>query len=186
MTFIAWIIARLSRGPMPLYRLDSSCPAADPSCQPGCVQSSLAEHSSGPALLTCFHGPACVALRCTCTPHHGSHHIGGGDLVVIDHIESRDIAWLAAPLCARGLVPRQITAIRPSVGDMLTVDLPTGLIKVKVSALPNRDADPASPAELQVDCNFSPGDSGSPVFDSKNRVVAVVRNTTGRCGFVLP
>lgn len=41
-----------------------------------------------------------------------------------------------------------------------------------------------SAIELQLDCIFEPGDSGSVIVNSCEEIVAVVRTNTGRCGLL--
>lgn len=165
-----------------------ACKTAWTYCQAGdTARASLAEHPThGRALVTCYHGPACLAHRCGDSPRHDPLDRASGEAAaLIDPVEDRDLAWLSAPpsLSAHGV--RRVASTAPAIGETLTVLLASGPQSAKVSSLPPRHAgDPLSIIEIQLDCTFTRGDSGSPVIDTEGRVVAVVRDKTGRCGFV--
>lgn len=167
-------------------RCDCRAPTAT-HCQSGDkAHASLAIHPThGLAILTCYHGAACMAARCRCTIPHTAYIDGSHEqLAVIDDDESRDVAWLSASI-SKGIGARVIAATRPTVGDSVTVVLPAGSRTATVLSLPNRNSNPSEAVELELDCVFVGGDSGSPVLNASGEIVAVVRNRAGRCGFVV-
>jgi hypothetical protein len=145
---------------------------------------SLARHPThGPAVITCFHGPVSRRGRCTCTPPPGLISGDGAVLSVLETVEARDVAWLSIKVVPR--TPREVSANTPMVGDTLTVVLPGGTVQATVRGVLGRDDPQNEPIELDLNTAFQPGDSGCPILNTQGEVIAVVRNTGGRCGFVL-
>lgn len=153
-------------------------------CFPGITRASIVQHSiKGRVLVTCYHGPACMWARCSCTPRHPPFATAGEGLAV-DADEARDVAWLSLPAAAVGK-PRSIGAMAPAVGEIVTAILQDGPRTATIIDMLKRDSNPSAAIELQLDCTFAPGDSGSPVLNLRDEVVAVVRNECGRCGLVV-
>jgi hypothetical protein len=110
-------------------------------------------------------------------------HRNGTVLQLIEPIQPRDVAWLGMPNIAG--VPRQISVNNPTVGEQVTVVLPGRRLTVNVRAVVGRDDPLTGTLGLDLDAAFAEGDSGSPVLNAQDQVIAVVRNTQGRCGFIL-
>ncbi len=168
------------------FKIHCACTAVTiQNCQPGDVLSSVARHpTKGTMLVSCFHGPACMAEKCACSPKHSPYHVAGERLSVIAE-EARDVAWFSLPAAASGISPRQLASSRPRIAEDVVIILRDGTRQAaKVLAIAYRDDDPAMPLELQVSCNLECGDSGGPVLNQHDELVAVVRNSGGRCGFV--
>jgi hypothetical protein len=148
------------------------------------ARGSIAQHPNhGAAVVTCYHGPIYERSRCACTPQPGLVSANGAPLTVLETIQQRDVAWLSIePVTGN---PREISANRAIVGDRLTVVLEGGAVQAEVRALTGRDDPQTAPFELDLNTIFQEGDSGSPVLNNQGQVIAVVRNTAGRCGFLL-
>jgi len=153
------------------------------------AQGSKSEHPSGAlAIVTCFHGPVHAAKRCICGA--SSLSADGEPASVLEEVESRDVAWLVRgtepaaprPTPMPGHRPRALT--RPLVGERVSVELPSGTVTATIIGVTGRDHDADPQQEILLDRGFACGDSGSAVLNVDGEIVAVVRNTGGRCGFV--
>jgi S1-C subfamily serine protease len=70
------------------------------------------------------------------------------------------------------------------VGERVSVELPSGTVTATIIGVTGRDHDADPQQEILLDRGFACGDSGSAVLNVDGEIVAVVRNTGGRCGFV--
>ena len=148
------------------------------------ARGSIATHPThGTAIVTCFHGPVDRRNHCHCTPPPNLVSDNGTVLQLIEPSQPRDVAWLGMPNIAGA--PRQISVNNPTVGEQVTVILPGRRLTVNVRAVVGRDDPLTGTLELDLDAAFAEGDSGSPVLNAQDRVIAIVRNTQGRCGFIL-
>lgn len=149
-----------------------------------CARGGVALHPiEGPAIVTCFHGPVQLTELCRCTVK--PLFVEGRSARVLCTVERRDVAWLFADIS--GLPPAMpLATVIPSAGDTVVAQLSIGAINITVSAVTGRDVAADPPFELALASTFRQGESGSPVVNTAGSVAAVVRNTGGRCGLVLP
>lgn len=148
------------------------------------ARASIALHPThGPAVLTCFHGPVDLRSSCSCNPPPTLISDRGEILQIIDPIQPRDVAWLSIPNIPG--TPRQLSLDTPGVGERVTAVLPDREALVSVRAVTGRDNAQTGTLELDLDTTFRKGDSGSPILNAQGRIIAVVRDTSGRCGFAL-
>lgn len=125
-----------------------------------------------------------MSVRCACTTRHLVHLDGAPEsLEILEQLEDRDICWLRLPVGnTSAAVP--ISGHLPVSGDRVVALLASGRAHATVRGLVHRDGDAMSAIELQLDCIFEPGDSGSVIVNSCEEIVAVVRTNTGRCGLL--
>lgn len=142
-----------------------------------------ASHRSGRrAIPRCFHGPVQSWFECRRTARPFLE-VDGRKATVFSEVRERDVAWLWTPDAIVGVLG--VTPRRPAIGQFVHVVLPTGATPTVVVGFPVRHGNLARPFELRLSTQFKPGDSGNPVPTSYGQVIAVVRDTSGRCGFVL-
>ena len=186
-------------------------PPATPACGPtaGQVRGSLAIHPRrGPALVTCFHGTALMASGCLCGNNHQAFvHINDAEfpVQVLEFDQRRDVAWISWPQIFPVMngFARKIETTTPNRNDYVIVCSSVGNFLHGIADLIPREPCLGSPLELQLQPtyfgvptqqtqdaiqtgSFGRGQSGSAVLNLNNAVIAVVRDTGGRCGLLQP
>jgi hypothetical protein len=188
---------------------DPPATAACETAMPGRVRGSMAIHPRhGPALVTCFHGPSMMSHCCPCGNKHQAFvylNDVGFPVHILEVDQRRDVAWVSRPQMYPEMngFARNIDTNAPKQYDFVIVSSSVGKFLHVVADLLPREPVPGSPLELQLQpaCfgppiqqrqdaihhrSFDQGQSGSPVLNLNNVVIAIVRNTGGRCGLLRP
>jgi hypothetical protein len=124
---------------------------------------------------------------------------------VLEVDQPRDVAWISWPQIfpvMNGLA-RKIITTTPHQNDFVIVSSSLGNFLHVIADLMPREPCAGSPLELQLQPtyfgtpiqqtlndihskSFARGQSGSPVLNLNNAVIAIVRDTGGRCGLLQP